>query len=177
MENPLYKKRGVPMSLYGCYDEMCGREKKHTKSAPRMVGKSILHVDSLDQNALPREPEFYTYNEQAETYFHRDLDEAIQEVVDLRNPAFAEKITIYGFAPKEISDTYREALAIDMLDYLLEKLDDDYGNFNEGADRQPSGVAAAREFVRTVINEYEVFVCEKVATIEVNVVEWCAVKS
>jgi len=61
-----------------------------------------------------------------------------------------------------------------MLDCILEKLDDDYGNFYESTDRKPSGVAAAREFVRAVVNEYEVFVCEKVATIEVNVVEWLA---
>jgi len=126
---------------------------------------------------MQREPQFYTYDEKAEKYFHRTLDDAIQEVVDLRHPAFAEKITIYGFVPKEISDTYREALANDMLDCILEKLDDDYGNFDEGTDRQPSGVAAALEFVRTVVNEYEVFVCEKVATIEVNVAEWRAAHS
>lgn len=127
---------------------------------------------------MQREPQFYTYDEKAEKYFHRTLDDAIQEVVDLRHPAFAEKITIYGFVPKEeISDTYREALANDMLDCILEKLDDDYGNFDEGTDRQPSGVAAAREFVRTVVNEYEVFVCEKVAAIEVNVAEWRAAHS
>jgi len=126
---------------------------------------------------MQREPQFYTYDEKAEKYFHRTLDDAIQEVVDLRHPAFAEKITIYGFVPKEISDTYREDLAVDMLDCILEKLDDDYGNFDEGTDRQPSGVAAALEFVRTVVNEYEVFVCEKVATIEVNVAEWRAAHS
>ena len=128
-------------------------------------------------NDMQREPQFYTYDEQSETYFHRTLDDAIQEVVGFRHPAFAEKIMIYGFAPKEISDTYREDLAVDMLDCILEKLDDDYGNFDEGTDRQPSGVAAAREFVRTVVNEYEVFVCEKVSTIEVNVAEWHAAHS
>ena len=89
------------------------------------------------------------------------------EMIGLENVEWPIKIDEYE--RMKIGDQVVRNLAGRTLDGLLEWLDEGFGDPEEATDETPSMRAKALEFVRSVVDEYHVWGCEKTGNvIEVN---------
>ena len=59
-----------------------------------------------------------------------------------------------------------------LVDELLERLDEDYGNPDETTEATPFMVKAAEHFLECIKREYTVWACDAVLAIEVDVKTW-----
>jgi hypothetical protein len=81
-----------------------------------------------------------------------------------------ETVTLNAYAKVEVN---LEKEAADVLDYLLDFWNDEYGGPDDRPEEATSSMkAAAEEFIKKVFAEYDVRACEKVSEREINVQEW-----
>ena len=102
---------------------------------------------------------------------YKTEDEAIESLLG----AFDElpkTLKICGFAPVNLlSPIILESFAESVLRYLLDNLDDDYGDCRS-SDATDAMKEAAKVFARAVLSEYKLHVCGIVERKTINVAEW-----
>lgn len=114
---------------------------------------------------------FWTASDDAERVSARTQAEAIREWIEQHHPdtPLPETMTLYGLSPLVPP---ADDLAEGALDGLLEALNDEYGEPDGGYTASTDAMrAAARAFVRSVLAEYEVWMCDIVETVTVNPAE------
>jgi hypothetical protein len=118
--------------------------------------------------------EFWDCSEDSEILSYENENDAIEYYLDdylhaLPIAEWPEKITLYGFV-RETLKLGNEAARI--LEQLLEGLDEEYGNPEKATTETEGMKKAAEEFVQKVAAEYQVWSCKRVASEEINVMEW-----
>jgi hypothetical protein len=114
--------------------------------------------------------EFWDCSDQTEILMWDNLNEAVEMHLDDRpRDEWPEMLTVYGYA-REIPEWSRWPARV--LERLLESLDDDYGNPEDATAETDGMKLAAEEFIRKVAAEYQVWSCKRVATEEINVMDW-----
>lgn len=122
------------------------------------------------------EPEFwdadcYDCIRDTESLIHTDPDEAVEAYLDERCDApLPATVKVTAFKRRKLGP--RDANPEWILESLLEQLDDEYGNPDEGTDPTPAMKAAAEAFAEAIRREYVVWTCEAVATATVDVKAW-----
>jgi len=123
------------------------------------------------------EPLLWSCREDDERLSHYDQDDAIEEYLDALypDPIPDGDIEVYGFAQEEVSEKRIQREAVDVIEQLRERLDEDYGNpDDDGCIITNAQQAAAEAFVRAFLKDYKVWICRRVTTETVNAREWCA---
>jgi hypothetical protein len=119
-----------------------------------------------------REPKFWTCRRDEERLSADCVEDAMDEWVDHLFPdPLPETVTVYGFAPMELPSV--EKLAGRAVDYLLELLDEEYGD-PEGDPGEPTAkIKAAAEAFATILRaEYRAYTCEEVTSETVKVADY-----
>jgi hypothetical protein len=98
------------------------------------------------------------------------MDDAIQEYldssdIDLHDPTIT--IMVNGFNKRDIRE-----YDMKVLDDLLDKIDEEYGNPDKPYQPNKRLLDAEKEFVKVFLEEYDVWACDKVCEREINVHEW-----
>ena len=120
------------------------------------------------------EPNFWTCVDGEEILRHETRDEAIEAYLDdcFNVPAkfsdLPETVTLHGFSPMKVS-----VGSCGALESMLESLDEEYAN-PDGDPTKPTEKMRTAEaaFIAVVESEYVPWMCEEVASEEVNVMEW-----
>lgn len=117
---------------------------------------------------------FWTCLQHAEELHHRDIASAVAELFDM--DPLPETVEVYGYAPvilpsaEELAQQYLSPLR-----HLLALLDDEFSNPDgEATDPSRRMVEAELAFLRVVLEEYEVWDCERVETRTVRVQDYCS---
>lgn len=114
--------------------------------------------------------EFWDCSDSIEILMWDNFNLAVEMHLDDRpRDEWPERLTVYGYArqtPKW------EHLPQRVLDRFLEDLDEDYGNPEEATTQTEAMLVAAKEFVEKINAEYTVWSCKRVATEEINVMDW-----
>jgi hypothetical protein len=110
----------------------------------------------------------------AEVYSLEDLDEAIEQLLDASHPDPLDgTVVVVGVAPDPIPPEDRDRAADAVLEYLLERLGEEYGAPDgEDVKTKPEWSTAARAFVDLVADAYPVYVVHEVVRVVVDVPEW-----
>lgn len=117
----------------------------------------------------------WSCREDEERLSHFDQDDAIEEYLDnlYPDPLPEGDIEVYGFAPEEVSEKRIQREAVDVIERLGERLDEDYGNPDcDGFIITNAQQAAAEAFVRAFLKDYKVWAVRRVTTETVNAREW-----
>jgi hypothetical protein len=103
--------------------------------------------------------------EDQERLTHDDMDEAIEEMLDGAEP-MPETITICRYTPMKV-------VMPDALEWVLETLDDEYGDPDDDY-TTPTDVMkeAAQKFLDVIEREYHTWACDMVEKREVDVAAW-----
>jgi hypothetical protein len=119
-----------------------------------------------------REAKFYSCAEDSETLTCATVREAIEQFLDECHED-PETVTVYGFAPMLVD---KKLFAAKALDYLLEWLEDEFGDPDRisSCEATEAMKTSALALVETVLSEFEVWACEKVAEQTINLSEWRA---
>lgn len=120
-----------------------------------------------------REPVFFSCDPDQEHLRHTEPDEAIEAHLDDLE-AMPETVTVHGFARMPVKKERTERLAADHLELLLETLDEELGDPEFRTKPTEVMTAHARRFVTSVVEEYEVWACEKISEETVNSQQWAA---
>jgi hypothetical protein len=122
------------------------------------------------------EIKFWTANEDQERLTCTSIKEAVDEWADdaLADDAeMPEKITLYGFNPMQLPTP--ECMADSVLEYIAERLDDDYGDPDGyGLTDLSDSKEKAVELMKSIYAGYHVWAAEQVKTIEVDPREYIA---
>ena len=110
--------------------------------------------------------------EDDEVLTHTEMDVAIEEELDARNgiDGLPRTLEICGFVRADKPTA--ESLLDNGLEYLLEYLDDNYGNPEEYTVPTDTMKEAAKVFVQAVLNEYTVWSCSIVKRKTIDVAQW-----
>lgn len=109
---------------------------------------------------------YYACNLNDEQLMWRDKDKAIASYLEECGTP-PETLLLKSFSPL-VAD-----MKIDILDYLLEILDDEYGNPNESTKPTESMRRAEEEFIKKILEEYRVYSCEQIGQETIDVHKWC----
>lgn len=124
-----------------------------------------------DASRVEREPKFWTCDDAVEELSCDTIGEAVEEWAwHIRPARLPEAIEVYGFAPK--APPTLEDVRGDSLDRLLEWLDDEHGDPDDGTTPTPAMRAAEEAFHAAVLAEYTVWRCERVTTRTVKVADY-----
>ena len=129
--------------------------------------------------------EFWECNPFAEQYHYTTQEDAIEGYLDgvrlekflvehdMQKEHWPETLECKGYARKE-ADFDGVLLRGNVLEILLEHLDcnEDLGSPDESTKATKKMIEAERVFIKAVLDEYEVWACEPVETVTVNVKEW-----
>ena len=118
---------------------------------------------------------FYDTTEDEETLTNDCPHEEVAEYLDARDPKdWPRVLHVLAFDHKEITDKDRARMADWILEDLLEKLSDEYGDPDGGDDPTAAMGAAAKTFVDVVCREFPVWQCERVPHLDehVPVAQW-----
>lgn len=114
--------------------------------------------------------EFWDCSMDAEQLSWDEQNVAIEMHLDqIPKDEWPETLTVYGFV-RETLKLGNEAARI--LEQILESLDENYGNPEEATAETEGMKKAAEEFVQKVAAEYQVWSCKRVASEEINVMDW-----
>ena len=104
---------------------------------------------------------------------HTTIDDAVEAILDDSGEA-AGTLVVHGYRRREVDETMRARLADRAIEALLERLDlyEDLGDPEDGTKHTAGMKAAARTFVDAVAAEYDVWACEAVLAVEVDIAEW-----
>ena len=123
----------------------------------------------------------YSCDDGDETLIHTDPDDAIEEALDkwlspkvsvlehLRS-AVGETITVFAFKRRVVDDDEPDAERL--LEDVLERLDEEYGNPDEASTPTDAMRTAAETFCAAIRAEYHVWQCDGFAQAKVNVDAW-----
>lgn len=120
--------------------------------------------------------EVYHCDDGAERLDSMDPHDAVEAELDSRydqdNPtaALTGTLTVYAFKRGAISP--RNLDADRLLEDVLERLDEEYGDPDEASEPTDAMQAAAVTFLATIRAEYRVWNCERVAEATVDVAAW-----
>ena len=121
-----------------------------------------------------RKIEFWSCDLHAEHLIHESIGEAVEDEWDTRTGRLPEMVEVYGFAYMELPQP--EHIASNVLERLLEDLDGEYGNPEEGywrtKDVDPALKEAALTFANAVRKHYKPWACERVETRTVRVSDY-----
>lgn len=112
-------------------------------------------------------------SEDDERLMHTEMDDAVESILegmeeDVNN--LPETIEVFGFASRKPNV---KQWAEDVLHKLIESLDEEFGDPDDGYTATTDGMKeAADTFVTAVLKEYTVWACEFVKRETVNVQEW-----
>jgi hypothetical protein len=123
----------------------------------------------MDNTKPEREVEFWGPDD-AERLIHTDMDSAIESMLDdLPGKPFPEKIIVYGYAKREV-ETFHPFV----LDYCLERLDEEYGDHDGGDYTEATDAMkeAEKVFLEVIKKEYIPQTCEPVCQKEIIVMDW-----
>lgn len=126
-------------------------------------------TDNLPRPEETRKVELWDCDDGAEFLIHRDMDDAIESHLDGTGQTEGT-LKVYGFARMKIPDNYLDEGRL--VEDVLERLDEEFGNWEEGTEPTEAMLEAARTFHKAIIAEYSVWTCEVVETVEVDVAEW-----
>ena len=102
-----------------------------------------------------------------------DLDAAIEDALDGKEPPWTGTIEMIGYARETLRPEDTDAQAI--LAPLLESIDEIYGHPDDDAtEPTPAMTAAAEALGRAVRADYEVWLCRPVVTVLVDAAAWVA---
>jgi hypothetical protein len=119
--------------------------------------------------SAPREVVFWDCRDDREQLIHDSIGEAVYAWADERDGPLPETVTVYGFARMELPS--EERIAETVLEHLIERIDEDYGNPDDWAKPTEAMLTAAREFARVFRAEYECWACEEVTRQTVRVAD------
>lgn len=111
----------------------------------------------------------------AERLEHAAIDELVEAILD-GSLETAGTLVVHGWRRREVDEAMRERLAGRALESLLyemdcnEELGDPDGEYHTA--RTDGMKAAARDFVDAVAAGYDVWACEAVLAVEVDIAEW-----
>lgn len=121
-----------------------------------------------------REARWWSVDRERERLYATEIEEAVQEWYDDLYPdqIVPETVEVHGFAPMELPPA--EKIAADVLEYVGEWLEEDYGDPDDGGPTNwnEKAKAAAAEFARVVREEFYVWACEPVARETVRVADY-----
>jgi hypothetical protein len=116
-----------------------------------------------------REVEFWSAMEDDDSLCETDIDQVIQDVIDYNGRSeLSSEIEVYGFAKRELE--IQDGIS---LEYLIERLDDDYGNPHTGILITQKMKDAERVFHEAIKSEYKVWACDLVEKRTINIDQWC----
>ena len=124
----------------------------------------------MTPNNNERKPIFWTCCPDAERLSCDTLDEAVEEYLDGMDQSFPITVEVTGYARMEVTDNphYHRCL-----EQLLELLDEEYGDPEDGPDGPTKEMEEAEGvFVKIVLDNYTPWMCEPVCKETVNVREW-----
>ena len=132
-------------------------------------GKAMKYSDAANNMA-----EFWD-DEGTEQLVHTTIDDAVEAILDASGET-AGTLVVHGWRRREVDEAMRERLAGRALESLLyemdcnEELGDPDGEYHTA--RTDGMKAAARDFVDAVAAGYDVWACEAVLAVEVDIAEW-----
>ena len=107
-----------------------------------------------------------------ERLVHKDIDDAIEEILDNHNHPWPETITVCGFEREKVSLEYLKGR---LVDFALEELDEDYRTsdaYGDGSGSTPKMLEAEEVFIEAIVSEYTPYDCEITTEVVVPVTEW-----
>ena len=107
-----------------------------------------------------------------ECLVHKDIDDAIEEILDNHNHPWPETITVCGFERDKVSLDYLKGR---LVDFALEELDEDYRTsdaYGDGSESTPKMLEAEKVFIEAIVSEYTPYDCEITTEVVVPVTEW-----
>lgn len=116
-----------------------------------------------------REIIFWDCNPDQEELRHETIDDAIESYLeDYYDEQYPEIIMCYGFARALVS-----CENIQILEYLLEHLDEQYNNPDNGFTEPTETMKQAEEtFKSAVASEYRPWACDQITAVKINVQQW-----
>jgi hypothetical protein len=124
------------------------------------------------KGAVVKEAKYWTCNESDEVLTAESVDDAIQYFVD-EVEVVPRKLKVYGFAQIEIPPNAKDRIGKYVLENIIEILDDDWGNPEDGSEITEEMRTASQDFAGKILDLYHVWRCEKVEEVEVDMVAWC----
>ena len=107
-----------------------------------------------------------------ERLIHKDIDDAIEEILDQCGHPFPETITVCGFEREKVS---LDDLKGRLIDFALEELDENYrisDEYGDGSESTPKMLEAEKIFIEAIVSEYTAYDCIITTNVEVPVTEW-----
>lgn len=106
----------------------------------------------------------------AEWLYHTDKNDAIEAIIDSWHPKPIEgTFELCGYARMSIGPGY-----LDVLGYVLERLDEEYGDPDGYTGTEPTQAMkdAEKAFIDTIVSEYFVWACEPIVTEQIDAMAW-----
>lgn len=111
---------------------------------------------------------FYCCWEDEERLYHTSIAEAVEFYMDeISEENRPETVEVHKFVRVKCDGVNVSAL----LDDVIERLDEEYGDPDEPTDHTDAMIDAASKFAAVIEREYVPWCCEKVETVTVNVAE------
>ena len=107
-----------------------------------------------------------------ERLIHKDIDDAIEEILDQCEQPWPETITVCGFEREKVS---LDDLKGRLIDFALEELDELYSisdEYGDGSGSTPKMLEAEKVFIEAIVSEYTPYDCEVTTEVVVPVTEW-----
>lgn len=122
-----------------------------------------------------KQVKYWTCNENDEILTETDLNEAIQKFIDnYEEEEIPSKIKVFGYNPMTINESYKYRLGLCALENFVESLDEKYGNPDEYTEITEEMKSIAKDFCDKIVKIYEVWSCEQVDVVEIDMIKWCA---
>jgi hypothetical protein len=116
---------------------------------------------------------YWSCDSEDENLSHTEIEEAILEELNKYPKTDLPKyIEVYGFKRKNLSNDIRNSLARMVAESVNERLDEIYGGPDYYADVTKPMLVLSEKFVNDFFKLYDVWACEVVETITINVKEW-----
>jgi hypothetical protein len=123
-----------------------------------------------DEQSGFHEADAFDCDPHAETLHGSDPDDAVERHLDDLWPKVPETLTVTAFRRRVIHT--RDLNPDRVIEDLLEQLDEEYGDPDEGTDPSEAMRLAATALCDVIRRNYRVWACEPVATAKVNVQAW-----
>lgn len=131
--------------------------------------KSLRSIDEITPEWVAENSVIAWDGLDSECMNHEDMDNAIEEVLDDMEP-LPETIEVTAFRRERIG---RHWCGMKILDYILESLDEQFGDPDgERMTPTPAMFAAADALWATIEADFVPWACEAVETFEVDVQKW-----
>jgi hypothetical protein len=122
------------------------------------------------QSARGPVPDYFSCTTAVEELHHETAAEAVEYHLDALPAAeWPRSLQVYAYTRTVVSDLEVKSLACDVVEFVLVRLDEDYGSPDDGTDAEPEMEEAAEKFLRTLLDRYIVWHCERIEKFDVVV--------